>query len=442
MLYRLSQDVRFEKYICPCSAFDEDAIFQIDAQRLHGVILAKCSLSQEFTSTMLCSQTRFSLHWIPLISLSVSTIAKDDVGTDFTVSVTRAWLKRATLNEMNPDILPLASDEILSSRTVQWRSSYQRGVYLWQTLQDALTHLPNEECPNLRENWFVERPEAPSFTDTFREDCNKNGILNLLDEEYRLHASPLFCSNVYDHICQSTREGLPGKTNRYFDFSNWYSTTLGAIVAAYNEARIDPLEFSNAGPDQQLHQDPRNWYRAPYYWAQVAFATWNYLCSIKGQSLTALRFIVRSTVDSKATVATIEDIFRNGPVGGRFLEETNDQRKKYRFSHDYTNKDVEFYALMGTPNGVGAPRLLSTFANAFATRGNSVDSGQITKVKTIGKIKFQCVFVDEKDMDCSIAFILDDVDPPPGFDAPPTPAIRATDQGLPSPEPRAYRGGL
>ena len=382
---------------------------------------------------MFLFQKAISLLVILCVFLGLRVKAQDNnfTASSSTVDPVNKRLKRATPAGFDPHNLPPASKVTTWAQNEEWRESYTRGVGLWETLQNAMRDLPSEDCPILQPpDWTVENHTAVElFTDWARPECKSDDVLGLLDAKYNSPPSPplteKICSNSFDRFRQETRKGLPvGKDP--FLFENWYSSASGTIIAACNYARYESTGY----------QTSPTWFRSPYNWTQVAFATWSYVCSVRRQLLSVLRFIVQNAVNNEATQQTALSVCNDRQEDGVFdhygKDEDGDDWEVLRYDLEFTYEDAHFYALLGTPNGVGAPRLLSTFANAFATRGDLSNPDQITKVKTVGKIKVNADVFNHNDIyNLAVTFILDDIDAPVGFKASNSPAVPATIRGLP-----------
>ena len=324
-------------------------------------------------------------------------------------------------------------------RNEEWRRCYDRGVRLWNELQEALKHLRDQRLIDFRRGWRISGGTSFEFLQQCSEECQNDGILGLVDRLENQDPLPpgtkRICSNPYDYYNMFTHQGIPESMTNDFSFTNWYSAGSKAIIAKANVARIDPNTYDPPVFRPKDPVPPHAWLRSPYNWAAVVFAAWSNACSREGVFPCTLRFIGRMYTSNPATLEAVQDIWEDEDDDDEEEQEEDhegeDEADEKAFDRTYTYTDADFYALIGTPNGVGVAQLLSSYPNAFALRGNPHNANQITKVKTIGKVVLLYRPPGERGDSCDLVFILDDVEPPLGFDAPQTPAVPPVDQGLP-----------
>lgn len=330
--------------------------------------------------------------------------------------------KRAIPEEFDPAHPPSADDGLFQSYGDEWRESYTRGLRLWDELQQALQHPQPHICPTFGPGWTITRHTTQRFTQAFLDECIRPGLLNAVDRAEnpgRLpRAGAKICSDTYDQIVHTTRQDLPSNVCNLFWFQNWYSPAARAIFIDDSIDQIDPEEFYPPSTRPQGEVDQCDWPQSPYSWAQVAFATWSNLCSRRGELPSLLRYVGVMKASDELTQETIASAYENDLDGTEAVPDG----ETIIYRRDFTTDDAHFYAIIGTPDGANVARLLATYSNPFATRGSPGDGNQITKVKTVGRISVLsqlAICVDNTD----ILFILDDVDPPPGFhQTPGTPA--------------------
>lgn len=267
-------------------------------------------------------------------------------------------------------------------------------------MQDALTHLPDGQCADLGD-WRSRRVLNPSFPRRFEEECGERRILGILEKEGNtdILPSPLepICSNKYDHFYLTTKQGLPPGAGEEFRYNNWFSSVARTIVAENNLGRVDP---GTGVP-------PSNWPKAPHRWSEVAFAIWINVCGRQKVSPSMLKYIAQMGISNQLTEEVITDIHKN--------DKQKDGPDPNLYHREFRSNDPNFYALLGSPHGVGPASLLTQYANTFAARKDPDDPMKVTSVKNIDSVTLAMVplGIDLLWLDCDLAFTLEDVDPPP-----------------------------
>ena len=80
----------------------------------------------------------------------------------------------------------------------------------------------------------------------------------------------------------------------------------------------------------------------------------------------------------------------------------------YPLRLQYRNNSPDFYALLGSPNGVGVAKLLTDYVRWFATY--DLDN-RMTKVKTIDAVDID---IGPSDNEPSFIFVMEDINVPRG----------------------------
>lgn len=310
-------------------------------------------------------------------------------------------------------IIPQAAENIYNCKTWDshnqpWKRSYNRGKRKWELLQEALKNLAPDNAPADLAKWDRTTIKAFQFEEFFWQLLLPGAMLPLLDglEKAPLGSSDVCAGDTYVFRALRTQEGLPTaykKTNlhmRIFNYENWFSARARCIIAFYNEGRI-----ARASPASTLSTTPTPGvvntqtpstitnilYSAPVRWADAIFVLWKQACAEERRSPSVLKFIVRALISNPETINTLDEIQRNIPMSTHFLFESSQD---------------DFFAILGTPNGVGTADLLTRYVHSFGTKSTS--DGRYEKVKTVGR----AIFIDTgSSTKYDLGFILDDVNP-------------------------------
>ena len=325
--------------------------------------------------------------------------------------------------QLDPNNLPPASDPAFARRKEYWRTSYDRGTRLWKQLQQALATIPaNNQCPNLQPTWQIQRVTDTQFTVKHGALCTDGGLFHILDRHDE-RDNPICADTGYHLYQQTTQERMPQNLENVFNAFNWYSAESNIIVAASNRLRIDPEDFSYKPGSKRPLGTPdipiSEWPRAPNSWADIAFASWNHVCSEAGTLPSDLLYVAQTEVVNQATWEVVWDAWE--------FDHRSEPDDEYAVL-DYTEKDPDFYALLGSPNGVGVTRMLTKYANQFATRRDRRNPERITELKTVSNIFFQLA---TQELEADIVYGLYDDPPPPNFRGAQGPAVQARPFSIP-----------
>lgn len=277
---------------------------------------------------------------------------------------------------VDPNDLPPATDALFETTSHRFAQSYVKGVELWKQLQDTLLRPRQWQCPDLT-SWTKERATEPLFSDAFERDCRTNGILKSIDQSRNQALSNPFqpiCTNDYANYIFTTASGLPSDVTSRFIYQNWMSSKGRIIVADNNHGRISP-RFFNPRPNFLLSNLPQDWPKAPQRWHEVVSALWELRCRSDRVLPSVLTYVARLGISNPLSKDIINDIYS--------MHRIRDTSAILSLS----TENIEFYALLGTPNGSGVAKLLTQFAEVLATRGNFSIPSTITHVKTFDSVK-------------------------------------------------------
>ena len=167
---------------------------------------------------------------------------------------------------------------------------------------------------------------------------------------------------------------------------------------------VSPMTYEPLRRRPIREVQPVYWPRAPNSWSEVVFATWRDFCSQKRIHLSTLKYVGQIKMLSPATLDVMRGVW----------EETPEARNDAIYSSAFTPIDMEFFVLLSSPDAIDVVKLLSSYPNAFATRGDPQNRDKVTKVKTIEQVKLAYRPPTENDRGewGDLVFVLADVDPP------------------------------
>ena len=308
---------------------------------------------------------------------------------------------------IDPDNPPTSSDPRFGTRistSEVWKTGYDRGVRLWKELRAAQQRFPATRVPRLVPTWKV-RAGKPNFLLRNQKYCAPGRLFYDVDVMYEKSTSAPICSpEGYYWTVAETQQGIPPEmvNSDSFHYANWYSPHSQIIVAHMNRGLLEPKEDQQAGPDGPS-LPPSQWYKAPHRWAEVTFQLWMCICAYENSAISSLSFIARAEVRNAATIQIAIDAIKND---GSVYDDP--VRREYR------TDTPDFYALLGSPNGVGVAKILTLFASQFATRAANSHNG-FSKVKTITAVQID--LSSEQPQEFTMIFILEDIQPPPGLNS-------------------------
>ena len=311
---------------------------------------------------------------------------------------------------INPNAPYAADDPIFRDFSANWKTCYGRGIRLWQELHQALRDLRTDACPNLQPTWSPVK-EDHLFTLDMVGLCNEkfNGVFYRIDKTLDpvlvagSGVSPICTDDGYELITWHTQKAAHGRLYKGFRYTNWFSVASRIIVASVNVGRVHAQDNSNKATGSSstaVGESPTSWVEAPNRWAEVVFATWSDFCRRKGVPVSVLKFIARQHTWNQPAVDLVWE----------FMKPRVERQGKIPVSFDATfdNTSPWFYALLGTPNGVGGASMLTRYAGHFAGRDNQ---GKVDTLKTIGSVALnydQSVSEPPAGGIIDMVFILDD----------------------------------
>lgn len=326
-----------------------------------------------------------------------------------------------SIDPLNPP-LSKQSRELWGYYDETWQKYYDKGVELWNDLRDAQINLRDDQCPNLAPDWLIQDVADPigKLEAKSPRKCHTGGILKFVDDEEN-PGRPLdekICTAAsYEYILESPLKSWRGRTpryTRYFVYDNWFSATAGHIAAEFNTGRIDPRMVYGL-PHQGRLVPVSEWPAAPNRWAEIAFAGYNNVCAQQQRALTSLRFISQLNIANGETRKVVIEISEKVPSELHHAwDDARDNGFPNAYHWEFDSSDPNFYALLGTPNGVGAVKLLTLYAGSFATRDQN--RRRIAQVKSIGRVRLLYKPADTQlPKTTDMLFILRDDDLPSNF---------------------------
>ena len=358
-------------------------------------------------------------------------------------STTKSWTLRSSSSSPQTSLqqrpIRLDPDNLLNLNEIRsktqfvhedWYQSYDRGINLWRKLQEAQRTLPDEDLAIITPTWEVFRGE-PDINQLHTIYCEQGRLFsnvdNLSSAQRPASATSLCDTKGWYWIIMQTHQSIPPELTNSFLYSNWYNSKSRAIVALNNRGRIEPHTFnyidrdsvSRAKLQNDLALPPSNWPRAPNSWAETTFAGWEWTCNETGRPISELTYVAR--------IAIYNSFTRNVA----YVAALNDDRTKHAPANadvhlEYHVEDPDFYAFLGSPNGVGVAELLTKYASWFATKADNGD--KVASVKTIS-----AVHVDIRlGMHLAFVFVFDDITPPTSSDTAKPPSNSTT---FPMPSP-------
>ncbi|KAJ5902890.1 hypothetical protein N7495_003418 [Penicillium taxi] len=129
------------------------------------------------------------------------------------------------------------------------------------------------------------------------------------------------------------------KSNSKLRYRNYYGPKIGVIVAKSNYGQVGKA-------------------RAPDKWSDIAWLVWVQQCSLQNTLPSQLGYIIQEAIANDDTTTLLDEITR-----GMAKEEKD---KPVVFT--WTPQDEEFYALLGSPNGIGTAFLSINYPNALGLK--------------------------------------------------------------------------
>ena len=211
---------------------------------------------------------------------------------------------------------PWETKSISRVPTITWDDAVEKGKEVWEELQVAIrSNTPDRPTS-------ISKLEGQGWIfDMTGDECELD---NLQKIKSQLRIPPGYNKHYMRVALHEVPPVPPGKGRRTTVFKNAFSREQGILIAMSN--------FK-----QESETTP---------WSEVAFAKWYESTYHRGDP-TNLNYIVRHSIENINTVFIIKEAHKKAGVP---LHE-NVKLWKEGF-------DEAFYALMGTPNGKGVPRML------------------------------------------------------------------------------------
>lgn len=222
-----------------------------------------------------------------------------------------------------------------------------------------------------------------TFSQEFEQYCQTEGILGKIDQERNQRLSDSFlpmCTNDYIHFVLTTKQGLPPGVSNEFKYDTWLSPRARTIATGHNTARINPQQFTPT-PDFAWSDLPTDWPQAPTRWASVVSAQWAAGCILNNLPTSVLTYVAQLGKDDLLSQHIVDEIY--------VLNEIDDDASAAILT--LSPENPEFYALLGTSEGINVVEFLAKFADGLATRGNFINPGCITHVKTLDSVRINRV---------------------------------------------------
>ena len=304
---------------------------------------------------------------------------------------------------------------MFKTRSVAWLGNYQKGIRLWRKLQDAHVSVQNNQCPNVYEAWQFAKlsGNGRNYQYKWSASCLQDGPLEIFDqllEDEGIQNCDASGPQFFQFWTTRSRVGLPNDVRDYFEYSAWFNSQTHTIIDqnSLNLLLPERLQYTEAA-----HWPTGGYYKAPNSWTDIIYAIWRFICREQAVSVSSLSFIARININEPETHDTANDVYRH-ELSTSTLHLTSSPAF---LTYDYNSTDVDFFALLGTPLGEDVVRLLKNYAGAFAAREDEHDDeSPVSKLKTVKTILLS---FDLTYKTSSLSFVLENVDPPPGFIQPP-----------------------